>query len=311
MNFKKIIMCVFFIAIMTYMILFPEKAVFASKHSLLLCYEAILPSLFVFLICSSFLTKIGFANILEKPFSKIMSPLFGISGKGALPMILGYISGYPIGSVCICEMYKAGDLKKREAEKMLGFCNNAGPLFIIGSIGLTLLGNKHIGYILYGFHILSSVIVGILFRFFVKTNTADKYDCNTSIFGIRLSNAVTESISSSISSILTICAYTVLFSVIISMSFDFFPASKESLILRGIVEITNGISKICDTDVFFDGVQSKLPIISFILGFGGFCVHLQVISIVKKAGLKTDLYFVGKIIQASLSSLFVLTYISM
>lgn len=302
MSKKKLAVCICFSGIIIYMILFPENAVSAAKNSINLCLEAILPTIFVFLICSAFLIKVGFAKIFKKPFSKIMTPLFGVTGEGALAMILGYISGYPSGAICICQMYKSGDLKKREAEKMLGFCNNASPLFIIGTIGVALLGSKKIGYMLCIIHILSSIISGMILRFFTKKNLFSA-NAEASFSSVRLSQAISESISSALSSIAAICAYTVLFSVIISMTFDFLPNTRLTFFLRGITEITNGISKICTSGShLFPNMRKKISTIAFILGFGGMCVHLQVLSIVKKANLKTDLYFSGKLIQAIISA---------
>ena len=44
---------------------------------------------------------------------------------------------------------------KEEAERLLGFCNNSGPAFIVGAVGAGIFGSPSVGLALYGIHILS------------------------------------------------------------------------------------------------------------------------------------------------------------
>ena len=64
-----------------------------------------------------------------------MRPLFNVAPAGATAFVLGIISGFPLGAICAKDLYKAGNLSKPEAERLLTFCNNSGPLFIIGTVG--------------------------------------------------------------------------------------------------------------------------------------------------------------------------------
>lgn len=62
-------------------------------------------------------------------------------GVGAYAFIMGIISGYPVGAKIVTEFRKNGDCSKAEAERLLAFTNNSGPLFIIGTIGVSMFGN--------------------------------------------------------------------------------------------------------------------------------------------------------------------------
>ena len=55
---------------------------------------------------------------------------------GSFPFIMGIISGYPVGAKIVCNMRSEGKLSKVEAERLLSFTNNSGPLFIIGTVVL-------------------------------------------------------------------------------------------------------------------------------------------------------------------------------
>ena len=62
-------------------------------------------------------------------------------GIGAYAFIMGIISGYPVGAKIVTEFRKNGDCSRAEAERLLAFTNNSGPLFIIGSVGISMFGN--------------------------------------------------------------------------------------------------------------------------------------------------------------------------
>lgn len=62
-------------------------------------------------------------------------------GVGAYAFIMGIISGYPVGAKIVTEFRLNGDCSKAEAERLLAFTNNSGPLFIIGTIGVSMFGN--------------------------------------------------------------------------------------------------------------------------------------------------------------------------
>ena len=60
-----------------------------------------------------------------------MRPLFNVPGEGAFPLIMGIISGYPVGAKIVTNFRKNGTVTKEEGERLITFTNNSGPLFII------------------------------------------------------------------------------------------------------------------------------------------------------------------------------------
>ena len=86
-------------------------------------------------------------------------------GEGAFAFIMGIISGYPVGAKIVTKFREDNVCTKEECERLLAFTNNSGPLFIVGTVGISLLGNVSIGIMLLIVHILASITVGIFFRF--------------------------------------------------------------------------------------------------------------------------------------------------
>lgn len=70
----------------------------------------------------------------------------------------------------------------------------------------------------------------------------------------------------------------------------------------GAIEITNGIKNISLLN--FSDIRFKITSVAFILGFGGFSVFLQILSIISKHHLSIKPYFYGKILQALLASFY-------
>ena len=67
-----------------------------------------------------------------------MKPLFNIRGEGSFALIMGIISGYPVGAKIACNFRKNNVCSKEECERLLSFTNNSGPLFIVGTVGITM-----------------------------------------------------------------------------------------------------------------------------------------------------------------------------
>jgi nucleoside recognition membrane protein YjiH len=55
-------------------------------------------------------------------------------GESAICLILGTLSGYPMGAKLACNLKDNNICTKYEAERLLAFTNNSGPLFIISTV---------------------------------------------------------------------------------------------------------------------------------------------------------------------------------
>lgn len=270
--------------------------------------------------------------ILGKILNKYMKPIFNVRGEGAFAFIMGIISGYPMGAKIATNFRKNNICTKEECERLLSFTNNSGPLFIIGTVGILMFGSTTIGLLLFITHILACISVGIIFRFW-KINYSStlsstshyankKYYVSFSNLGEVLANSIT----SSISTILLIGGFVVIFSSIISilkssgfiniLSTCFFPlfnfinidTSFINPLICGFFEITNGINSI--SSIACKKLSINIILTSFLLGFGGISVLLQVLSITSKTDLSIKPYLYGKILQGILASVYTYIFIN-
>ena len=197
------------------LVVFSNSNLKAAKNGLVLWANSVVPSLFPFFVATELLSYTNFTYYLGKLLNKFMKPLFNIRGEGSL-------SGYPMGAKIAANFRQNNICSKVECERLLSFTNNSGPLFIIGSVGISLFGNSTIGFLLLFTHLLASISVGFLFRFWKKNDSKNFISSSSNIKNrtIKLSSLgeiIGNSIKSSINTILMIGGFVVLFSVILSI----------------------------------------------------------------------------------------------
>ena len=144
------------------LMLYPQPSMEAAKSGLALCYNVIIPSLFPFFVLSSLVVELGLAGYLGRLLEGLMRPLFHVSGACASAFALGFIGGYPVGAKTAISLYENGMCTKTEAERLLAFCNNSGPAFILGVVGAGVFASSRVGVLLYLAHAAASICIGIL-----------------------------------------------------------------------------------------------------------------------------------------------------
>lgn len=328
----------FFIVLFIILIIsFPNISFTAASNGLKLWFNVVFPSLLPFLICSELLIGLGFVNFLGTLLEPIMKLLFNVPGCGSFALAMGLTSGYPTGAKITTILREKELCTKTEGERLLTFTNNSGPLFIIGAVAVGMFNSPYIGFILALSHYLASITVGILFRFYKKDNKEKKLENNSLVLrnlpkkalkemfaarrkdGRNIGILLGDSVKNAVNLLLVIGGFIVFFSVVISILTELHILSKISIflcmvlvpigidnslvnaILSGIIEITTGakLASICSAMYI-----QKVVAAAFILGWAGFSVHLQVISIISKTDLSPIPYLCGKFIQGIIAAIY-------
>lgn len=299
------------------LVLWPEQAMAAMRDGVDLCGNVILPSLFPFFVLSSLVVELGMSRYLGKLLEPVMAPLFRVNGNCAAALALGAVGGYPVGARTAIQIYENGQCSRTEAERMLAFCNNSGPAFILGVVGAGVFGSGAAGLLLYLAHLLASLLVGVLFRFYKPGDRPQTRRGRGPQFqAASFSKAFTRSVTGAMGSTLNICAFVLFFTVFLRilahagvlsgaarlLSALLAPLGMDQTwaerLLTGLVEVSSGVSSLTD-----GALSGRLSMAAFMLGWAGVSVHCQVLAFLGDSGLSVRTYLAGKLLHGGLSAL--------
>ena len=321
-NIKRNIIPIIFLLFTACLIVFSKSNIQAVKNSLSIWVNNVIPSLFPFFIATELLNHTDIPKAFGNMFNKIMRPIFNVPGIGAYALIMGIISGYPVGAKIVTNFRNQNLCTKEEAERLITFTNNSGPLFILGTVGISLFYDSSIGLLLLFTHILASITVGIIFRFW-KSKTKEKRNTDTinnNITFNSLGEILSKSIISAINSVVLIGGFIVLFGIILSVLqktyifnilkiplvpfFNLLNIKTEFIIpiFTGILELTNGVAAV--SSIACKNLALNIIISAFLLGFGGISIMLQVLSITSKSDISIKPYILGKLLQGLLAAFY-------
>lgn len=271
---------------MLILILDGKTALAGAQNGVQLCLITVIPSLFPFFVLSILLnsTLSGF----QLPFLGKIGQLCGIP-TGAEPLLIsGFLGGYPVGAQGIAEAYKAGQLSRQTAQRMLAFCNNAGPAFLFGMVA-SFFPESWMVWSLWAIH-----ISGALFTAMILTASATD-DCTLSVKSAMSANQI---MGSSLSAIGTVCGWIIVFRVVVEFLqrwILFLLPVPFQVAVTGMLELSNG----CCFLPLIENMDMRFVLCSGMLAFGGLCVTMQTISV--SNGLSIQHYLLGKFIQTSFS----------
>lgn len=310
---------IFFIGCIVFFIfsllIYPERMLAASVNSLNLWFQQVLPSLFPFMVATGILIRMGVAHSLGRVLQPVMKPVFGLSGVCAFPFLLGFISGYPMGAKITVMLYKDNAISLEDAQGVLAFSNNPGPLFVIGTAGTALLQSPVLGYLMMLSIFFSAITTGFLFRFQKRPENiapVSLHKKNTDTLGTLLG----KSIADAIETILQIGGFIILFGVFIEalqvsgVSHLLFLAISSILpisqgifdgLFGGFLEMTNGVSLLSQTG---QTTAFLVACCSTILSFGGLSILGQTLGILAAIPIRTSKYIAAKAVNAILAGFY-------
>lgn len=271
---------------MLILILDGKTALHGAREALELCLNTVIPGLFPFFVLSPVLV-----GSLRGDWLRPIGKLCRIPEGAESLLLVGFLGGYPTGAQCIANCCRNGTLEKQQAQRLLGFCSNAGPSFIFGILG-SVFQDFRVPWLLWAIHILSALSAGILLPPAPETKNRP-----ISIPPVTLK----DSLDKAIRSMAAVCGWVVLFRILISFLERYLLwmiPSGIGIVMTGLLELTNGCCGL--VEIQQEGLRFLLC--SLFLSFGGLCVTMQTISVTE--GLSIRVYLQGKAIQTAFSLCF-------
>ncbi|HAV20467.1 MAG TPA: sporulation integral membrane protein YlbJ [Firmicutes bacterium] len=332
--------CALFITIM--ILLYPSVAFRASIEGLRVWWEIVFPALLPFFVAAEVLMAFGVVHFIGVLLEPLMRPVFDVPGVGAFALAMGITGGYPIGAKITASLRRKGLCNQIEGERLASFTNTADPLFMSGAVAVGMFQSPELGGIISGGHYISAVIVGILLRLHGRTGSLrvperdvrtkgnlfkrakEELDKARQADGRPVGQVFGDSVRDSISSLLVVGGFIMMFSVIIevlttsgilklveaSLVFIARPLKvKDALIspmIRGFFEITLGTELASKAQA---PLLDRLVITNAIIAWSGLSVFGQVSAMVSGTDIRMTPYFVSRFIHAAIAA--AITVVSM
>lgn len=277
------------------LLMFPDTAADGVRAGLRLSADTVIPSLFPFLVLSSFAASSPLLSRAGRAATPVTRALFNLPGEALTAVFLGLTAGYPIGAKTASELYCSGKITRPEAERTMLFSLNGGAAFIITAVGRAMLGSAAAGVILYASVTAGTLILGFLLRFFDDTRACAPPRVNApSASPVSVSERLVLSVNSGSRAMLSVVSWVVGFSCIGALIGKSITSSYSGIILMGLLEVTTGTA----------AAAGVLPLgaIAAFLSFGGFSVICQVMPYMNSCGVSLKKVLTARIIAASFSS---------
>ena len=269
------------------------------RRGLSVCSYAVIPALFPFMALSVFICKSSAADFFELLFRPV-TKLLKIPACCGGVLLAAAIGGYPAAAKCMNDLVVAGRLSPETAGKMLCYCVNAGPPFLIGAVGAAIFGDIKIGVMLFFAQALSAVLIALATAAFSKKQEEAAV---LKIQGPGNAVCVVDSVIAAAESCFRMCAFIVIASGVFELSeesalFKFFgesPAAKA--ILSGIFEVTSGC--IASGKV---GGFAAIIIAGAVASFSGISVMLQVAAVTDGSGIPLTPFVISRFAHAGITA---------
>lgn len=305
---KYVILSLLITAFAAVFIIFPERYVAACFEGFVLWAECVLPSLFPFIVISLIFIKTGLADKASLPLKKATQVL-NLPQSAAVCFILSICSGYPAGSRLVAEFYENGALTKADCQKVAPLCSTSGPLFIIGSVGYKMFGDKLLGLKIFVAHALAVIIFSLIYCRFCKKSQPI---CPNRIKSN--GNILYDSFYGAVISVAVAGGFIAFFYVVAQALQDFFilaplkhffqlfmDEGAANALSLGLAEVTTGCKFIAQSNSALKGALA-----GFMITFGGISIIMQQLGYLTKAGIKPAKFILFKFLQAVLCFLILL-----
>lgn len=294
MRRKGFITAILGLAVGIFLLFQSEELSMGIRRGLSLCTTLVIPSLFPFMALSVFLTNSRaslFLPQLFRPFTRLLK-LPQTAGSLLLSALIG---GYPAAAKGIADYVTAGRLDQKTGARMLTFCVNAGPPFLIGAVGVGIFHSRKLGFLLFLAQFLSASLIALLPTFFLTRPTDTPASSRSSV----PSNAscLVSAVIEAAESCFRMCAFVLLVCGVVDLLsgvpfLRFFTENPlYNALFTGFFEVTAGVAA-C-------GVSGAgLLTAGAITSFSGLCVIFQIAAVTDQSGISLRPFLLSRPVHA-------------
>lgn len=282
----------------------PAKYISKSLDGISAWAMSVLPSVLPFMFFTKVLSSLDCMQSFTRPFSAVGKTLFKTPPISFYTFLMAIMSGYPVGSKMVADLFLQGKITREDAFKMTSFCSTSGPMFIIGAVGIGMFKNQTIGYILFISHVLGAILNGILFgRLKLRQNNSlqDEPPLPQNQNSAQKKSDISEIVLNSTLAILSVGCIITIFFIVIECFSPLLSLLPDTLrfFAEGVIEITKGCIDISS----LQNLNLATILCSFVISFGGISTVLQSLTMLSSIKMRARFFLLQKFCHAIFSTL--------
>lgn len=272
--------------------IYPREAADSTVNSINVCLSSVIPSMFAFMVITSYIQSSGLYSIIFRPVMPLMRKLIKADEGIVSVFLLSLFGGYPIGVKLLKEMIaqnKNFPAIVATCSSAASFCYCISPSFALIMIGNGVFGSIQAGAVIYLSNAAACMITAAVVSRTCSLRTGDATDKgNGDLIG---------AVNSASRALFTVCTVILAFNVALACINALLEGAGIELpvLVNGTLEISNLLG-IKHPDV------SVIPVVSAISSMGGVCVLMQCGAIVK-GSFPVGRFLVARLPCAVLSAL--------
>lgn len=286
-----------------------DISLYYALSGLELWYNNMVPALLPFMILSGIMIRLKLTEGFTVFVYPVIKPLFRVTPHVCYAMIMGFLCGFPMGAKTIRDLYDRHLISLREAEFLLAFCNNIGPVYFCSFV-IPLLHRQLIAPYLFGMYGLP-FLYGLFLRYTRFKDLKMSMEAEGSFGSAGFSDsmhpvtadnthkssallvAIDESVLSSVQSIINLGGYMILFNLLNIVPHILL--NDIPVMTAPLFEITGGLKLL----------QDSMPLYTLLLlPFGGLSCIVQTYSCIKNTPLSIADYTFHKLILVGITAVY-------
>ena len=278
---------------------YPNAVATGISRGMAVCTTVIIPTLYPFMLLSGLLTD---SNLCRRPgrcTRWITGRLFGLPGCCGPAILLSLVGGYPAGMLAVAGLYRQGSITYNQWKRLSAYCVGAGPGFIVGTIGASLLGSTQAGILLYVAQVVTSLGMGV----WLGRGHQGQQESPSQTLPKR---PAAEMVADSCRALLTMCGFVVAAATVLSLAEAIGVAGMVAAVtgwntgwisagLAGLLEVSCGCLAVV-------GLPFAPVWLSLILSWGGLSVQGQLAATLPEERLLTPRFWGYRLIHGTVSA---------
>lgn len=263
----------------------PVDALAAARQAISVWAISFVPALLPFFVVTPALSSDEAAGLYQKIFGRAFEALFGCPGQLSGAALIGLMAGSPAGAIAAGRL--RGNATGAELTRGALLASGVSPGFLISAVGAAMLGDSHLGAVLFRAQLGALLLGGLILRRAFSGGAP-------ALPAIRESAPKGDVFLGAATAMLSVCAHMAVFAVGARALARFLPDGYEAGVLS-IAEVSGGCAALSALPL---SRALRMPLIAFTCGFGGLAIMVQ--NMGRLPGVKWHNYLSGKLLHGAL-----------